>query len=136
MVEIEECPQTPLIEACVCYICDEGSLFPSLLSAIQVRENVSRQKADVVVYLIGQPTSASELFRPIYTKCGIRFVVVSPNVIDGMRPAFARLFIDRIVEPAYQRILYIDGNTQIAGNIDPLIDVSLPRNTFCAAFDP
>jgi lipopolysaccharide biosynthesis glycosyltransferase len=53
-----------------------------------------------------------------------------------MRPAFARLFIDCIVEAAYQRILYIDGNTQIAGNIDPLIDVSLPRNTFCAAFDP
>jgi lipopolysaccharide biosynthesis glycosyltransferase len=136
MVEIEDFPQAPLAKACVCYISDEGYLFPSLLSAIQIRENVSRQKADVVMYFIGEPTSKSELFRSIYAKYQIRFVVVSPKTIDSMHIVFARLFIDRFVEPTYQRILYIDGDTQIAGDINPLIDADLPPGTFCAARDP
>jgi lipopolysaccharide biosynthesis glycosyltransferase len=126
----------PSANACVCYLSDEGYLFPSLLSAIQIRKHVSPQKADVVMYYFGEPTSKSETFREIYLKCGLRFVRLPKSTIEQMPAMFARLFLDRFLEPEYQRILYIDGDTQVVADIEPLFDVELPPNKFCAVRDP
>lgn len=126
----------PSAKTCVCYISDEGYLFPSLMSALQLRQNISAEKADVVMYYIGSMTPKSALFESTYEAHGIRFAVVSPDAIDNMHIMFARLFVDRFIGPNYRRILYIDGDTQIGANVDPLLDVQLPIDKFCAARDP
>jgi lipopolysaccharide biosynthesis glycosyltransferase len=121
---------------CVCYVTDQGYLFPSLMSASQARQNVSPDKTDVVIYYVGPTTSKSELFQSICQNQNIKFARVLSADIDNMHVMFGRLFLDRFMTSNYQHILYIDGDTQIADNLDPLVDVKLPNGMFCAARDP
>jgi lipopolysaccharide biosynthesis glycosyltransferase len=123
-------------KVCVCYISDQGYLLPSLISSIQAKENISAHKADIKIYYVGAPCRKSDLFQSVYEKFGIGFVTVSPDAIDEMHIMFARLFVDRFIDPAYGRILYLDGDTQIAGSLDALVDAQLPAGMFCAARDP
>jgi lipopolysaccharide biosynthesis glycosyltransferase len=127
---------TPFAKTCICYISDEGYLFPSLLSAMQMRQNISASNADVVMYYVGSMTPKSALFQSTYESLGIKFVIVSPNLIDNMHIMFARLFVDRFADSNYRQFLYIDGDTQIGAHIDPLINLELPEDRFCAARDP
>jgi lipopolysaccharide biosynthesis glycosyltransferase len=128
--------QTFLPQTCICYVTDEGYLFPSLMSASQARQHASPAKADVVIYYIGVTTARSELFQSICEGYDIRFVQISPAKIDNMHVMFGRLFLDRFMTSNYRRILYIDGDTQIGQSLDPLIDANLPEGMFCAARDP
>ncbi len=48
----------------------------------------------------------------------------------------ARLFLARLVPEEYQQLLYIDGDTQISGSLDALIDAAVPAGHFMAATDP
>src|SRR5580704_2920655 len=90
-------------KACVCYISDQGYLFPSLISAIQLKKNISSGAADIIMYYVGLPTRQSALFQSIYEKFGIGFITISPDTIDTMHIMFARLFVDRFVDPKYER---------------------------------
>jgi lipopolysaccharide biosynthesis glycosyltransferase len=123
-------------KACICYISDHGYLFPSLMSAIQVRKQFSAGNADIIMYYVGKPSEKSEVFRSIYEEHGIQFVTVSHDTIDNKHIMFARLFLDRFVDPKYESIVYVDGDTQIVGDLDPLLKVQLPAGKFLAARDP
>jgi lipopolysaccharide biosynthesis glycosyltransferase len=127
---------SPTTNTCACYISDDGYLFPSLMSAIQLKQNMTSGKADIVMFHIGRSTQTTAFFRDLYQKLGFLFYVVSPDVIENKHIMFARLFIDRFAPAEYDRFLYIDGDTQIASNMDRLIDVSLPAGHFSGARDP
>lgn len=122
--------------ACICYVSDQGYLFPSLISALQARRNITPGLADVIMVYVGEETPISALFRSIYQGLGLRFITVSPATIENMHIMYGRLFLDRILDRSYFRILYIDGDTQIDACLDPLINVQLPSGALCAARDP
>lgn len=126
----------PGTKTCICYISDEGYLFPSFVSIRQLKANLRSNAADIVMFCIGAESRTTEAFRTIYEKIGVRFVMVPRDAIDNMHIMFARLFIDRFAAAEYSQFLYIDGDTQIASSLDALVDVVLPPDRFCAVRDP
>ena len=121
---------------CVCYTTDPTYLFPTFVSAIQARRHASAAKADVAIYSFGADPAAERAFADACRAEGILFSVVQLAAIDNAPVMLARLFLTRFVTPEYTQLLYIDGDTQIAGSLDDLIDEDVPPGTFLAANDP
>lgn len=121
---------------CICYTTDPGYLLPSFVSAIQARRHTSVPKTDVAIYSFGANARIEQAFDRACQAEGIQFVPVSLEVIDGASAMLARLFLDRYVASDYDQFLYIDGDTQITGSLDPLIGYDVPKGQFLAASDP
>jgi hypothetical protein len=121
---------------CVCYTTDPAYLFPTLVSALQARRYSSAAKADVLIFSFGADHATERSFRTVCDAEGIGFVTVDMDRIDGAPVMLARLFLNDFVPAQYGQFLYIDGDTQIAGSLDPLIDAEVPNGWFMAANDP
>lgn len=124
-----------MAEHCVCYTTDDGYLLPTLISALQARAHVDAQSG-VVICHIGVKGSKAELVGEVCREANIEFINVGAEAIDGRHIMFARLFLDRIVSPNYNHLLYVDGDTQVTGGLQPLLDAQLPSGAFLAAPDP
>ena len=120
----------------VCFTTDKGYLFPTLVSAIQARAYSSEELADVAIYCVGAEPDETRDFAEVCASEGIAFSCIAPHVIEESPVAYARLFLDRFVPERYTQLLYIDGDTQITGELDPLIMANPPRKTFLATTDP
>jgi lipopolysaccharide biosynthesis glycosyltransferase len=121
---------------CICYTADPAYLLPALVSAIQARWHAPVQKADVIIYSFGADAAAEAVFARICGAENIGFVPISQEKIDGANAMLARLFLPRFVDTDYSQFLYLDGDTQITGALDPLLDYAVPRGQFLAATDP
>lgn len=120
----------------VCYIASDGYLFQTVVSALQARDHVG---AEVGVYIasIGDPSSEeARVFRGICESSGIDFVDADVNALDGLHPMYARLFLDQFLPEDVEEILYLDGDTQILGDLDPLLRAEVPPGGIIAARDP
>jgi lipopolysaccharide biosynthesis glycosyltransferase len=122
--------------SCCCYVIDAGYLFPTLLSAKQARAATSKSQTDIKVFCIGEKTGESAAFAPAYEKEGVDLQFIPRDGVDNMPILFARFFLWRFLDPTYQAVIYIDGDTQIAGSLQPLLDVPLESGRFLAARDP
>jgi lipopolysaccharide biosynthesis glycosyltransferase len=123
-------------KACIAYITDAGYLFPTLLSAIQAAANVAAGMTDVVVCYIGAKNGDSYAIESVCHAHGIIFRRVAPAEIGDLPIMYARLFLDTLLGDDYRRIIYIDGDTQIAGDLQELADVSIPAGMILAVRDP
>jgi hypothetical protein len=121
---------------CVCYTTDPGYLLPTLVSARQARRFANPGNADIAIFSIGGDTEASRVFARICAAEGILFIPVKQSDVEGAGAMLARLFLDRLVPPEYDQLLYLDGDTQIDGSLDPLLDADVPKRHFLAATDP
>jgi lipopolysaccharide biosynthesis glycosyltransferase len=121
---------------CIVYTADQSYLFPSLVSALQARRYVSAQASDVVIIGVDVDSSAQKDFTAICASENIRFLTVTGESIGGGTAMMARLFLDRLLPVDYSRILYLDGDTQIVGSLDALLESDVPAGTFLAANDP
>jgi lipopolysaccharide biosynthesis glycosyltransferase len=121
---------------CICYTTDTGYLFPTLVSAIQARGNTTLGKAEVGIFSFGTDRAAQAVFGDICRRENIRFHDVAPAMIDDAPAMLARLFLTRFVPEEFGHYLYIDGDTQIAGSLDPLVDAAVPAGKFLATDDP
>jgi len=121
---------------CICYTTDAGYVFPTFVSALQARQNASVDKADVVIFVFDEaPMIDADLARACEAN-GIRLIYRTLDVIDGAPVMLARLFLTRFLPAQYEQILYIDGDTQVRGSLDPLLDAVVPPGKFMAANDP
>jgi len=121
---------------CISYTTDPTYLFPTLVSAIQARAHSAKALADVAIFSINTDPETRRILDGVCAAEGIRFIPVAPEMIENTNAMLSRLFLTRIVPPEYSRFLYIDGDTQIAGSLDPLITADIPRGGFLAASDP
>jgi lipopolysaccharide biosynthesis glycosyltransferase len=121
--------------ACVCYVVDEGYLFPTLVSAIQARQFTS-SAAEVVIACIGPMSPRAARIGEIAQAHGIELINAPSAAIDDMHVMFGRLFVDRFLPARFKRVIYIDGDTQIAGSLDPLVEAVIPQGAFLACRDP
>ncbi|TXN25776.1 glycosyl transferase family 8, partial [Methylobacterium sp. WL93] len=122
--------------SCCCYTTDCGYLFPTLLSAKQMRDNVPISLADVQVIYFGAHNSlvyAADIFCKTND---IKFINVPPSILNGNPMLCARFFISKILSKSYKNILYLDGDTQIAGSVAPLLNYEISDETILAAHDP
>lgn len=125
-----------MAQCCICYTTDPGYLLPTFVSATQARQLSSAENADVLIFCIGTPGEAARVMARSCAVEGIGFSVISPEDIAGADAMMARLFLDRMVPLSYSQLLYIDGDTQIVGSLDPLLTANVPAGFFMAAKDP
>jgi lipopolysaccharide biosynthesis glycosyltransferase len=121
---------------CICYTTDPSYMFPTFVSAMQARAHTPADIADVAIFSIGGAPQQDQAFARACAAGGIRFLPVPLNHLDGASAMLARLFLDRIVPPEYEQLLYIDGDTQILDSLTPLLQAEVPPGRFCAARDP
>ncbi|WP_236621597.1 glycosyltransferase family 8 protein [Asticcacaulis benevestitus] len=121
---------------CVCYVIDDNYLFPTLLSAYQARLFTPLDTGDVVIVCIAEASAAIDLATSVASRMGIKLLRFGTDAIEHMHPMFGRLFINSLLPEHYQRIAYVDGDTQIAGSLRPLLDVFIPEGHFLAVRDP
>lgn len=136
--------------SCVCYVTDNNYLFITLSSAIQARKN-SSSSTDVILLSIS-PNPAADAYRRICDTEGIIFldvakragVVLRDALGDAYQHTFSgrisaatmvRLIISEFLANQYDRLLYIDGDTQIYDSLEPLLNQTLSRGKFLAARD-
>ena len=123
-------------DCCVAYTTDPTYLFPTLVSAIQARRHASPGVADIAIFSFGADLPTSRVFERACKAEGIHFQPVEPSVIDHAPAMLARLHLSRIVPRSYGQFLYIDGDTQIDGSLDPILAAPVPAGRFLAANDP
>lgn len=124
------------MKSCVCYVIDDNYLFPTLVSAIQARKNVPASLADVIIACICEKHDKGHIAEEVASKFGVQILYVTPAQIQNMHPMYGRLFIGDFLPADYDRIVYIDGDTQINGSLAPLFDIRLEPHTFLAVRDP
>ncbi|NHN89132.1 glycosyltransferase family 8 protein [Acetobacter conturbans] len=123
-------------KVCVCYTTDVGYLFPSLISAIQARRNTSPDHTDIFLIGIDIDPAARAVFSRVCEQSGIIFQCHDSSDIQHAPAMLARLFLSDLLPTTYDRFLYVDGDTQIRGNLDRLLTQPLPSGTFAAVTDP
>lgn len=128
-------PEPASNRAC-CYTVDEGYLLPTLLSASQLRRELPREVADVVVLCFSSPSAATAAAETFCAASGLRFLLVPIDILDGNPMICARFFLPRLLGSEYQDILYLDGDTQVAGSVAPLLQHPLGAGRVLAAPDP
>lgn len=121
---------------CVVYTANAGYLFPALASAIQARDQVDRSATDIIIVCVGDRGAEYPIIQDICEELGIRLIAFPESVIGGLHPMYARLFLSDLIEPSYQRALYLDSDTQVVGDLRPLFAAPLAPGRFMAARDP
>lgn len=121
---------------CIAYTTDPGYMFPTFVSAIQARHFSSPGRADVIIFCFGLDSAAERVFAPICETEGIGLMSLGFDAIEGGNAMLSRLFLNRFVPESYTQYLYMDGDIQIRGSLDLLIDTEVPEGRFLAANDP
>jgi lipopolysaccharide biosynthesis glycosyltransferase len=121
---------------CIVFTTDSQYLFPTLVSSMQARRHASPEKAAVIIFCIDMDPHTREVFGPICEREGIDLRSVPSPVIEHQTAMLARLFLNRFVPAQFTQYLYLDGDVQVHGSLDPLIDVEVPPGHFMAANDP
>lgn len=117
----------------VCYIATDGYLFQTVVSALQARRHT---RAPVHVCHLGGPSSAEvDLFGAVCEENGVVFSSTSRDLIEGQHPVFSRFYVDQLLPSTIDHALYMDGDTQVVGDLNPLIELESPGRIL-AARDP
>jgi lipopolysaccharide biosynthesis glycosyltransferase len=126
-----------MIDRCACFITDAGYLFPTVLAAIQARKFLDREIADVVIILFVSPPEKAELIAKICERNQIILICAGNEILQGYNAMYARLFLTELLPAEYKRVLYMDGDIQITGSLNDLIQTELPgKSDFAAVPDP
>ncbi|GBR04849.1 glycosyltransferase family 8 protein [Acetobacter oeni] len=125
-----------MARTCICYTTDQGYLFPSFVSAVQARRNSSPELADVCLVGFDTDPATQRLFGDACERAGVLFSACRRADIEDAPAMLGRLFLSSLLPAQYDRLLYIDGDTQITGSADPLLRAPVPDGTFYAAADP
>ncbi|HUO23954.1 MAG TPA: glycosyltransferase [Caulobacteraceae bacterium] len=125
------------MKTCLCFICDEGYLFPTLVAAKQAVDH-SDGLIDVIIYLNKNVLDyASRRRLEELSGCQIKSIpdwietLIDESVPDGFfkthvnKFALYRLFLGHLVGDDYDRAIYCDGDVQIRRSLTELIDFPL-----------
>jgi lipopolysaccharide biosynthesis glycosyltransferase len=127
----------------VVYVTDAGYLFPSLVSAEQVQRQVA-DIADVFVALVGFPDAELPRVEEVITSLRLKAMRMNefhlPENITWLPtylpPAtLGRLQLPSYLPQTYRNVVYIDGDTQVIGDICPLLELDVPLGLVAAAPD-
>ncbi|MFT8720808.1 glycosyltransferase family 8 protein [Acetobacter sp.] len=121
---------------CVCYTTDAGYLFPSFVSALQARWNTQADQTDILLIGVDIDPETKKVFEHICENAGIIFQTHEGADIHHAPAMLARLFLSELLPQNYDRFLYVDGDTQMRGNLDRLLHYPLPSGKFSAVTDP
>ncbi|EKF58640.1 glycosyltransferase [Agrobacterium albertimagni AOL15] len=131
---------------CITYVTDENYFFPTAVSALQARKAASPSTDVVIVF--------TERFRHHYealdfcNSAGLKPVDGSQLLAERFAKvdrtdfkaritiaAMGRLLLSDLLPQHYRQVIYIDGDTQIVGDLGPLEDLIVPPGKVVAAMD-
>ena len=112
---------------CWCYTTDEGYLLPTLVSASQLRKQFMGTGIDVIIVYVGPYTEIVKAAEAAAKNEGIIMIIVPRSFINDGPMIVARLYLGKVLEKAYKYITYLDGDTQVVGRVDPLVQ-AVPRS--------
>ena len=129
----------------VVYATDEGYVKPTLISMMSLLENASR---DVDILVIGHNLSSAAVttlkrVEEVHRNASVHHLAISDDMLSmtNWRPAFSRfspvilslLYIPTIFESG--RVLYLDSDTFVRGDVSPLFDMSMHGMLIAAVKD-
>ena len=131
---------------CIVYVTDENYFFPTAISALQARK-AAHQATDVVIVTTEAFHNKSGCERFCQTSNillldGSQFLAEKFAQVDrrefGGRVSIAamgRLLLSDLLPDHYRQVIYIDGDTQIVGDLTPLEEFTVPKGKVLAAPD-
>lgn len=131
----------------LCFLCDEGYLFPTLVAAKQAVRNLPSQ-TEVIIFL--QSGSVAEWRKQILEAGTGATIRLMPSWIDELidrsvpddffkthvnKSALYRLFLGDLLSDEFDRIIYCDGDIQIRKSLAELTTFDLPQGMVGAVPD-
>ncbi len=130
----------------VVLLCDSNFLVPTVGTAIAARSQISDPAVGIFVYLLDRDGRGLEPLRHALTPRGVQLVAADITALRLVKESdfnkthvpiatMARLWIDDLLPPEYDKFLYLDGDLEIAGSLDELLALPVPYRGFLAAPD-
>jgi lipopolysaccharide biosynthesis glycosyltransferase len=136
----------------VCLVTDDKYMLPTVVAALQARAAAPGEDIDVFVFALGLSPEAARRYEDICAAGGVKLVLVTRGIFGGEAEnsfidtffadspftfgALGRFFLDQLLPPEYDQILYIDGDIQLGGSLAELVRAEVPEGRFLAAPDP
>lgn len=133
-------------QQCIVYITDRNYAFPTFLSAIQARK-FAQHDTDVLVLMSEKIEDFPDL-KALLNEDGVLLIDSSEALSNSLaklddtyfqkaisKTAMGRLLLPEILPHQYQKIIYLDGDTQVWGSLQALEDCDVPKGQFLAAPD-
>lgn len=129
----------------VCYACDAGFLFPTVVSAISVRRQ-GLQDAHLVIAVVDGDRAMLDELRTTLTQYNISFEVMprawegkfdAGQFVDSYVPhsSLARVFLPDLLPDSIDELLYLDGDTLAVRDLTPLLGAQMPSGRIGAVED-
>lgn len=127
-------------------LCDKNFLVPTIGTALAARSRTTDRSISVTVFIIGDVDQNLSSICSIFLERGVHLrsitieelAQVSPKTFNKTHVPVAtmsRLWIHKFVDPDCERFLYLDGDLDIAGDLQPLFEMDVPSGGFLAAPD-
>jgi hypothetical protein len=127
-------------------VANANFLYPTLVSALQVEGQLDPRRETLLIFLMGVDEPTIQAVRTACAGKHVHFLKLDASLlglpsdislVPGHVPAesLGRLVLHRVLDPIYDRVLYLDGDTLILGNIRPLLDHEPPAGTIGAVRD-
>lgn len=121
----------------VCYTATAGYLFSTVVSALQARSHTDSSVGVYIIMISDDDESKEEqLFRRVCAENGVTLISAELSTLRGNHPTFARLYLDEFLPAEVEEILYLDGDTQVVGDINPLVHAETPLEGAVGVRDP
>lgn len=125
------------------YVTDPGYLLPSLISALQLAEADRARTADIAIFTVSVPDEVLARVKDAFAGHGFKFIPIDAKSYAASdatyfreghvpRAALGRLVLSEYVPAQYEHIVYIDGDTQIRGDVSPLLNYEVPEGKIAA----
>lgn len=130
----------------VIFVTDQGFAAPTMIAALQARQSVPRETADIRVIITDMPEPETEVIRHYLEPRGVYVDVMHTadhlafdrgqfNRTHVPVSTLARFFMLDAIPQQYDRILYLDGDTWPSGDLPRLLAADLPHGCIAAAED-
>lgn len=131
----------------IVFVTDPGFLFTTLFAARQVvAQTAVADGADIFVLMVGIDKAIARAVEDEFSPMGIIFKALDADLFDRLgssrfsrshvpRSTLGRLAIHHVLPPAYEHIVYLDGDIQVVGDIAPLVFHDVKAGFIAAAND-
>ncbi|MDB5540241.1 MAG: hypothetical protein JWQ89_1968 [Devosia sp.] len=127
----------------VAYVTDSGYLLPSLISACQLADADRMRTADIAIFTVSVPEEVVSRLQSALSRYRFQFIPMDEKAFtpssatyfrEGHVPkaSLGRLVLSQYVPAQYDHIVYIDGDTQVCGDVSALLNYDVPEGMVAA----
>jgi lipopolysaccharide biosynthesis glycosyltransferase len=127
-------------------LCDSNFLVATVGTALAARRHTADPAVGIFVYVLDRDDRDLQRLRQVLLPRGVDLSAVNIAELGLVKSSdfnkthvpiatMARLWIDDLLPPDYDKFLYLDGDLEIAGKLDSLLATPVPHRGFLAAPD-